>query len=431
MAPQSPTSVAQLPIVTSWSAGLDWPGASPEQVGFMRAVYDEHAALARARGRTFTGDLPPGQLAVIYGRHRARTDAAAAARALLAAARTALTAAGRADRVVIAIISAYRPASRQFLIWQGKGRRGGFPYYYRQMLGRGTLRAGDYGPAAVRTMAHEMTKWIASPGYSNHQDGLAIDFGTGTAGRNDLAAIGAGSWFHQWLVGNAHRFGFHPYAQEAWHWTFRPGSGPGSSAAPAPPTGATPRTTAVDFSRRTPAARRWAALVPLLDSSRGEIPLDFLLGWIYVESNGLIDVITSIDERGFFQIHPDESRDRHFDHRRLTTDPNYSVRSGLQLVRSYADLARRRFPWIPPGSELFWRVVKLQHAMGSGLARKLLASMQSTGVPPTTWEAIRAYEATPAAQQLHRLLRVKPGRFSHNVDAVFTNGRRIAASLGR
>jgi len=153
-------------------------------------------------------------------------------------------------------------------------------------------------------------------------------------------------------------------------------AGPAAAAAP----GATPAASA--FAGTVPAARRWTLLVPLLDRYRGEIPLEFLLGWIAVESDGRIDVVTSLDERGFFQIHPAESKDARppLQHRLLSTDPAYSVRAGIQLVRSYADIARRRFPWIPAGSELFWRVVKLQHAMGSGLAWKLLSQMHARGI---------------------------------------------------
>jgi hypothetical protein len=38
----------------------------------------------------------------------------------------------------------------------------------------------------------------------------------------------------------------------------------------------------------------------------------------------------------------------------LSTDPDYSVRAGIQLVRLYADLARQRYSWIPAGSAMFW-----------------------------------------------------------------------------
>lgn len=214
-----------------------------------------------------------------------------------------------------------------------------------------------------------------------------------------------------------------------------PALGGPAEPGPEPPAGSgTPASaTAAQFTKNVSEHRRFAALVPLLDRYRGDIPLDFLLGWIAVESDGRIDEITpKINERGFFQIHPDESRDHRFQHERLTTDPDYSVRAGIQLVRSYIDLARKRYPWIPFGSELFWRIVKLQHAMGSGLTLQVLSDMRRRGVPPTSWAAIKAYELTDAAKRLHVLLRVKKsGRFGHNVDEVFTRGRQLAASLGR
>lgn len=176
--------------------------------------------------------------------------------------------------------------------------------------------------------------------------------------------------------------------------------------------------------------RRFLQLLPLLDRHRGDIPLELLLGWIAVESDGRIDVVTRLGERGYFQIHPEESRDRHFDHQRLSTDPDYSVQAGVENVRYYAGLARQRFPSIFPGSELFWRVVKLQHALGSPLTRRLLDGMRADGIRPT-WDAIRQYEINHGPQ-LHRLLRVRPlGRFSHNVDLVFERGRRLALILGR
>ena len=90
----------------------------------------------------------------------------------------------RAPRLQIGIVSAYRPATLQFQIWQGhdpngKDKGSGFPYYYRQAIDEGVVRAGDFGPAPSEAIAKYMHGFIASPGYSNHQDGLAFDFGTG------------------------------------------------------------------------------------------------------------------------------------------------------------------------------------------------------------------------------------------------------------
>jgi len=180
---------------------------------------------------------------------------------------------------------------------------------------------------------------------------------------------------------------------------------------------------------------RWALLVPMIDRYRGGIPLEFLLGWIAVESDGCIDEVTKppLDERGFFQVSREESAMMKFDHQRLTTDPDYSVKVGIELVRHYADLAQKRYPWAPPGSDIFWRLVKLQHAMGSGLARKLLSSMRQSNMP-MTWEAIKRYEITDGPG-LHRLLNprdaTKLGRFGRNVDEVFRRGHEKATALRR
>jgi D-alanyl-D-alanine carboxypeptidase/Peptidase M15 len=260
---------------------LEWPGAPDDKLAFMRAVYDKHLERSRAKGETFTADLPDDQLGAIEGKHQARKDAAEAARALLAEARAALATAGLADKVRIGIISAYRPASRQFDIWQGKGRKGkgGFPYYYGEMLRRGRLRPGDDGPEAVSAMASELANWIAAPGYSNHQDGLAIDFGTGLVGR-DLGTISKQAWFHKWLVANAARHGFHPYDKEAWHWVYR---GPAGSE-----TLAGEVATAVVRPGELPVER-----VPLLAGHRGRSP-DLILRWNVPSVPEVIDVVVHL-----------------------------------------------------------------------------------------------------------------------------------------
>jgi len=209
-------------------------------------------------------------------------------------------------------------------------------------------------------------------------------------------------------------------------------------AAPQAPPAATPAGTplASQFQKRRPRnPNRYALLAPMLDRYRGDIPLEFLLGWIAVESDGCIDEVTKppLDERGFFQISRDESKMMKFDHERLTTDPDYSVQAGIQLVRFYANLAQKRYPWATPGSELFWRVVKLQHAMGGGLAWKLLSSMVRNNVP-MTWEAIKQHEVTDGPR-LHQLLNphkaADRGRFGRNVDQVFSRGHQLATALRR
>jgi hypothetical protein len=200
---------------------------------------------------------------------------------------------------------------------------------------------------------------------------------------------------------------------------------------PAAPENPTPADVEAAFGRHAPDMRRWPALAILLDRHRGHVPLWFLLGWIAQESGGFIGDRTSLDERGFFQIHPSESADIRppIDHSRLSIDPDYSVEAGVRLVNHYSSLARQRFLYIAPDSELFWRVVKLQHAMGSGLAYAMLSTMRRRGID-VTWDAIKAFEKGDG-RGLHRLMMVAPGRFAHNVDCVVQRGHAIAAALGR
>jgi hypothetical protein len=188
------------------------------------------------------------------------------------------------------------------------------------------------------------------------------------------------------------------------------------------------------FCRAARNPQRYRLLADMLDQHRGDIPLDFLLGWIAVESSGFIDVITHMDERGFFQIMKSESQMLKLDHPRLSTDPEYSVRSGIQLVRFYANVVRTRYPEFRPGTELFWRMVKLLHAMGMGAAAKLLSSMRKNNIP-MTWEAIKRHEVTHGPRLGQPVLNSRDpswlGRFGRNVDKVFREGRRIATAFGR
>ena len=112
----------------------------------MKAVYAEHRK--RSRG-DFVMDLPEGALGPIEGQ-KARKDAAEAVRKMLdAAARSSRSCIPEAQ---IGIVSAYRPATQQFQIWQGRDPEGkdegsGFPL----LLPRGDplrlVDAGDFSPA--------------------------------------------------------------------------------------------------------------------------------------------------------------------------------------------------------------------------------------------------------------------------------------------
>jgi hypothetical protein len=207
------------------SAALCWFGPPNEKtselMAFMRKVYD--LQVKRSRG-AFVDTLPEEALGKVEGKP-ARKDAAAKAREMFAAARCALAADGLAATVRIGVLSGYRSADRQFDIWQGKTTKGkgGFPHYYEETKRerRHPRFGGEHSDKAAAHLARVMAKYVAAPGYSNHQDGLALDLGTGRA-KGPLGKLGKRSWFHNWLRNNAHFYGFEPLATEAWHWTYRP-----------------------------------------------------------------------------------------------------------------------------------------------------------------------------------------------------------------
>jgi LAS superfamily LD-carboxypeptidase LdcB len=290
-----PPSAAPSPAAPSWpspttvggkqsipSSGLRWYGpgqASPQRLDFMRRVYDLH--VKRSSG-DFVSTLPESHVATIEGRHRAQMDAAAKAKEMLAAARADLAREGLAEKYRIGITSAYRSASQQFDIWQGKGGDGrrGFPHYYHETTAARRRLGDEHGDKAAAYLAAYQGKYIAAPGYSNHQDGLALDLGTGLVGSDGLGKIGPGAWFHKWLNRRAREFQFKPYEAEAWHWVYYgPKTGPQSETWEASEAWPTSEGWASETaSTAVQAGRLEVSQAPLLANHRGKAP-DIILRW--------------------------------------------------------------------------------------------------------------------------------------------------------
>lgn len=225
---------------------------SAEQQRFRERVLAAHLARSRRSRGAPQRDLDPGERSSVPGTGiEMRSDAAAAAGRLLAAANADLATAqqaGDADArrtVRLSAGSGYRNRDHQKRLWLSY-----FPgYYARTMAAREALGGGPHSDDAVayllksrRAGGFGLTGRIAAPGYSNHQNGIAIDFvqerrpGHRVVNRSDDAsrAKWRRSWFHGWLRSRAAEFGFQPLATEEWHWEFRAEAASRGTAAPTP-----------------------------------------------------------------------------------------------------------------------------------------------------------------------------------------------------
>jgi D-alanyl-D-alanine carboxypeptidase len=228
---------------------LDKWAELPDQKTFLERVLSRAIAISSQR-RAPLRDLLSGELAPVGNtRIEMKRDAAIAAGNLIAEANRKLEAdrlKGIADALKttkITAISGYRGRAHQEEIWRNNFKR---KYYNRTASTRAELSGGPHGDDAVKFMTKDIRWRVASPGFSNHQAGLAIDLKQnrtkGNRIRNSTSKKSTNAWketwFFDWLEENAKRYGFIPYSKEPWHWTFKQGL---VSRVPASPSPVVPR----------------------------------------------------------------------------------------------------------------------------------------------------------------------------------------------
>lgn len=150
------------------------------------------------------------------------------------------------------------------------------------------------------------------------------------------------------------------------------------------------------------------------------IPLGLIVGWILEESAGKITSTTKLDERGYFQLMPSESKALGLDHKKLSMDSDYSIDAGIKLVEKYAKSAEK-LDIAKKGSAYFWKLVKLCHTMGTGATQKIVAEAKKAGAVGS-WEALEAYAVTNDKELLHTT-KHSPKKWFPLVDKVFEAGK--------
>lgn len=133
------------------------------------------------------------------------------------------------------------------------------------------------------------------------------------------------------------------------------------------------------------------------------VPVDFLLAWIDVESNGKPETISTLGERGLFQVHPDEKdvlRLSDIDFQDLTSNLALALKTGVLQAKTFAYYTKRFLADV--GAEWhgrdFWKLVKLHHGAFAMPKYTLLAFQQEFGRGPSDWEELQNFALDAVAR---------------------------------
>jgi len=216
------------------------PEKTPEMTEFKRLVYKITFTRScckkdKASGKwiiktPFVLRMPDGALSHTTGNIDTRLieEAAQWCVRLLNAARKQIEREGKSGNITIDAGSGYRDASKQFSLWNKRFSK----YYYRAVKGKEII-PGLYDLKNAHALSYHIGSATATPGFSDHNRGLAMDFVTTQNGKkytHDKIEPNIGlwkrSWFYNWLEKNAaiYRFYPRPSINEPWHWVYRPES---------------------------------------------------------------------------------------------------------------------------------------------------------------------------------------------------------------
>jgi hypothetical protein len=210
---------------TAASLGSSRPDRSREQ--FKQAVLEGQIRRKQNQGKSYFDAVPEDELTEVEPGFRMRTEAAQSCKDLLRAARAALEVAKKANdaaalrTTAIGVCSAYRDYNEDATAWSDT-----FNKHYDKEGNRVAMEAmpgGRHGDTALQWFIELMAPIKAPPGFSNHSNGLAVDFSTTVSGvtygaDTDRRAQWRGTWLHPWLVANAKTYRFNPLSSEEWHW---------------------------------------------------------------------------------------------------------------------------------------------------------------------------------------------------------------------
>jgi LAS superfamily LD-carboxypeptidase LdcB len=220
-----PGPLLDVPCAAEFHRNGNHRAALSEFERFKQEVLDQQIANNVANHRKYYEAVPAGELKKVEGDIQLRTAAADQCVAMVAAIRKAKPA-----NVSFVVASGYRDYEYDKGVWMRNFRR---LYYPNTEKERAKLKGGKHGKAAVRLLARYISPRKAAPGFSNHSDGIAVDFETTDSGvphKIDTSpASRAGwhkAWLHGWLVENAAGFHFYELQSEEWHWEYHVGKIP-------------------------------------------------------------------------------------------------------------------------------------------------------------------------------------------------------------